>query len=174
MADDKKKIIKRFELFTPPDSIEQYLIFSMSLNLDSLNNIFKTNKHTITTISELWNQDEIQKLIHESHKEVLDCIKDVEYEFGKSEELEKIRIEFEDENLFSAFIDQMLKRVLIMKIINDLLSDLDGFYDEKICEILENQNVLKESIFLNKQNLINEVKNIAKKYSSSNNNETIN
>ena len=43
MADDKKKIIKRFELFTPPDSIEQYLIFSMSLNLDSLNNIFKTN-----------------------------------------------------------------------------------------------------------------------------------
>ena len=66
----------------------------MSLNLDSLNNIFKTNKHAITTISELWNQDEIQKLIHESHKEVLDCIKDVEYEFGKSEELEKIRIEF--------------------------------------------------------------------------------
>lgn len=180
MENNKKKIIPRFELIYPSDDgKEQHLDFSISISADALNNIFKVNDNAIITLSKLWDSNEIQELIHESQTALLNYIEDAEYKCGKLEELEKIRIDFEDEKLFSAFIDQTLKRVLIVRILNDFLLNFDSFYDEKICEILENQNILKESILLNKKNLIDDVKKIAEEYSdfefgNFDNNEMIN
>ena len=162
MENDTK--IERRQFFFNEDSEESD--FLLEIPRFYFNYLTSKNTNISNRMDKQWNDESFQNLLKESFEKIQENVVYLEEEYGQNKILTKVKENLSDPEIFSAYVDQAIKAGIFMEILNDLISDKESFYDEKICKIFENKDFLQGSVRETESYLIGDAYTAASEYGS--------